>query len=397
MHRLRAKQGFTLIELLVVIAIIAILAAILFPVFARAREKARQSACLNNQRQIVTALQIYAQDNDEFYPAESNVWPSLTLSPKVLVCPTYTKALNGYVYNSGLSGTAVGAIVRPDLMIATGDGIHAPTATPSVTYGNVAYSLTDYDFRHQNMIIASYVDGHVGLTNQISTGGPALWLRADGQVTVSNQKVTSWKSYGSANITMNGDGTPLIDFTTMNGYTSIQMSSRSGWGNTFASSASMPATGNADFTVFVAFQLPNPPGANSCCYLWDMNNSGTSTCSPVDALAIAPSGTISGYLSGTSILSTGTMTSGALTARHLVVMQASGSGGTTIWLDGTKVAADATKLPSATRATGNWWFEIGNGNSENGANIGELVYYAQALSAADMATMTTYLRAKFSI
>lgn len=59
------KRGFTLIELLVVIAIIAILAAILFPVFARAREKARQSACLSNVKQLGTAFQMYVQDYDD--------------------------------------------------------------------------------------------------------------------------------------------------------------------------------------------------------------------------------------------------------------------------------------------------------------------------------------------
>ena len=62
------KRGFTLIELLVVIAIIAILAAILFPVFARAREKARQTSCLNNQKQWALAWQMYVQDFDENIP-----------------------------------------------------------------------------------------------------------------------------------------------------------------------------------------------------------------------------------------------------------------------------------------------------------------------------------------
>jgi prepilin-type N-terminal cleavage/methylation domain-containing protein/prepilin-type processing-associated H-X9-DG protein len=62
------KQGFTLIELLVVIAIIAILAAILFPVFARARENARRTSCLSNLKQIGLAVQQYTQDYDELLP-----------------------------------------------------------------------------------------------------------------------------------------------------------------------------------------------------------------------------------------------------------------------------------------------------------------------------------------
>jgi prepilin-type N-terminal cleavage/methylation domain-containing protein/prepilin-type processing-associated H-X9-DG protein len=64
----RKRRGFTLIELLVVIAIIAILAAILFPVFAQARDKARQATCLSNLRQIGNVLMMYSQDYDETYP-----------------------------------------------------------------------------------------------------------------------------------------------------------------------------------------------------------------------------------------------------------------------------------------------------------------------------------------
>lgn len=68
------RSGFTLIELLVVIAIIAILAAILFPVFAQAREKARQTACLSNTKQLATAIMMYAQDYDESYPHNHQGW-----------------------------------------------------------------------------------------------------------------------------------------------------------------------------------------------------------------------------------------------------------------------------------------------------------------------------------
>jgi prepilin-type N-terminal cleavage/methylation domain-containing protein/prepilin-type processing-associated H-X9-DG protein len=66
------KRAFTLIELLVVIAIIAILAAILFPVFAQAREKARAISCLSNLRQIGLAMMMYSQDNDEQSPTTNH-------------------------------------------------------------------------------------------------------------------------------------------------------------------------------------------------------------------------------------------------------------------------------------------------------------------------------------
>jgi len=73
--RRRSRGGFTLIELLVVIAIIAILAAILFPVFARAREQARKSVCLSNMKQIGLSLGMYVQDYDQtFPPGGLKVW-----------------------------------------------------------------------------------------------------------------------------------------------------------------------------------------------------------------------------------------------------------------------------------------------------------------------------------
>jgi prepilin-type N-terminal cleavage/methylation domain-containing protein/prepilin-type processing-associated H-X9-DG protein len=94
------RSGFTLIELLVVIAIIAILAAILFPVFARAREKARQASCQSNLKQIGLAYAMYAQDYDEMIAPTSigsamgTIWVPGLLDPytkniQIWRCPSY--------------------------------------------------------------------------------------------------------------------------------------------------------------------------------------------------------------------------------------------------------------------------------------------------------------------
>jgi prepilin-type N-terminal cleavage/methylation domain-containing protein/prepilin-type processing-associated H-X9-DG protein len=89
MNRAR-RSGFTLIELLVVIAIIAILAAILFPVFAQARDRARMSACLSNMRQIGTGMMMYAQDYDE-------TLPHIRFSCRVSGCYVWKNALRPYL------------------------------------------------------------------------------------------------------------------------------------------------------------------------------------------------------------------------------------------------------------------------------------------------------------
>jgi len=75
-----ASRGFTLIELLVVIAIIAILAAILFPVFAQARESARKTSCLSNNKQLGLGIMMYVQDYDEMYPCNNWDTPPLGIT-----------------------------------------------------------------------------------------------------------------------------------------------------------------------------------------------------------------------------------------------------------------------------------------------------------------------------
>jgi prepilin-type N-terminal cleavage/methylation domain-containing protein/prepilin-type processing-associated H-X9-DG protein len=97
----RVHRGFTLIELLVVVAIISILAAILFPVFGRARENARRSSCQSNLKQIGLGIMQYVQDYDETYPSRfvtygtsSVYWPTLifpyTKSAQIFACPPAT-------------------------------------------------------------------------------------------------------------------------------------------------------------------------------------------------------------------------------------------------------------------------------------------------------------------
>ncbi|MBI5831549.1 MAG: DUF1559 domain-containing protein [Armatimonadetes bacterium] len=129
MHNQNRRRGFTLIEMLVVIAIIAILAAILFPVFAKAREKARQSSCSSNLKQIGLAMIQYRQDYDETTPwyvngASWNTWAAGTAywgrfyepyakSQQIFRCPSAAStdsagstggADNGVNANYGLNG-----------------------------------------------------------------------------------------------------------------------------------------------------------------------------------------------------------------------------------------------------------------------------------------------------
>src|SRR5204862_4622820 len=87
-------RGFTLIELLVVIAIIAILAAILFPVFAQAREAARKTSCLSNCKQMGLACMMYVQDYDEMYPCNSWDTPYIGTADTDFKNPNYLTAMH---------------------------------------------------------------------------------------------------------------------------------------------------------------------------------------------------------------------------------------------------------------------------------------------------------------
>ena len=137
------RRAFTLIELLVVIAIIAILAAILFPVFAQAREKARQAACLSNTKQMSLGIMQYAQDYDELLPVVGDnganrgrwfhqIYPYVK-SAEVFTCPNLPEAKlvnpatfipnsasanSGYGWNGSLSYAGTGTTDQPGFSLA---------------------------------------------------------------------------------------------------------------------------------------------------------------------------------------------------------------------------------------------------------------------------------------
>ncbi|OPZ86553.1 MAG: Type II secretion system protein G precursor [bacterium ADurb.Bin429] len=166
------RKGFTLIELLVVIAIIAILAAILFPVFAKAREKARTNSCLNNQRQIAIAISMYIQDNDEkIFPDPGNrAWASYLKDynePSIYDCPS--EDLNGtnnnpeYGFNGLLYGTALGDIKSPESTLLSADLVVDETVLAQNATWALRITSKDLDIapRHNTGAVFALFDGHV--------------------------------------------------------------------------------------------------------------------------------------------------------------------------------------------------------------------------------------------
>jgi prepilin-type N-terminal cleavage/methylation domain-containing protein/prepilin-type processing-associated H-X9-DG protein len=211
-HVRTVKKGFTLIELLVVIAIIAILAAILFPVFARARENARRSSCQSNLKQIGLGILQYNQDYDEKYPSSrqkhadgtGNTWYGMihpyTKSLQLLRCPSDT--LNGipgdywtennsqfnihtsYAYNDAMHERAIASVANVATTVMAVDGGAIPNAaTPApqwatkdtgaflldsttrsdiyATSGGDAPSWTAPHARHLETANVLWADGHV--------------------------------------------------------------------------------------------------------------------------------------------------------------------------------------------------------------------------------------------
>jgi prepilin-type N-terminal cleavage/methylation domain-containing protein len=155
LRRLSGNFGFTLIELLVVIAVISLLAAILFPVFAKVREKARQSACSSNEKQLALGVLMYAEDYDEtLLPTAVNnlsgntiLWPDeiepYVKSTQVRFCPSDSQEkLNSYGLNELNFADLTDAGAPPPKTIAQ---FQTPSATVMLSELGVGSLTSDTD------------------------------------------------------------------------------------------------------------------------------------------------------------------------------------------------------------------------------------------------------------
>jgi prepilin-type N-terminal cleavage/methylation domain-containing protein/prepilin-type processing-associated H-X9-DG protein len=175
-NRRRQSIGFTLIEILVVIVIIVIIAAILFPVFASAREKARASACISNYRQIGLAIHMYAADDDDRTPPDGGSFSGLikdcdpyTKESRIFVCPDdYDRV------KEARAGSYRMASLYQGLSLSCGwkDPYNpAIVAQPSTT--TLAYEA-EQDFA-QSPIVATY--RHNGGTQLLRFDGHVKWVK----------------------------------------------------------------------------------------------------------------------------------------------------------------------------------------------------------------------------
>jgi len=193
------RRGFTLIELLVVIAIIAILAAILFPVFARAREKARQTSCLSNEKQILIGHLAYAQDYDElwvpwrygvaathpYYDHDYAYWYDIMQpyvgNEQVFVCPSNAPfpsncrgTRGAYGYNTNEDAVPMGEWKAPAelIMICDTNCYRVCTWDAYITNNVHAFSDTSYaqfHRRHNDGCNVGYADGHAKWIKELSS------------------------------------------------------------------------------------------------------------------------------------------------------------------------------------------------------------------------------------
>lgn len=204
------RRGFTLIELLVVIAIISILASILFPVFARAREKGRAAACLSNIRQIAISFTMYAQDYDEVIPAGELAgvfWWDLvypyTHNRQIYVCPSRKDCQMGYGVNTLVCGGSEGQMFDPAVKILLADvppeaigsnsttrgnewwcnslsGLGIPSPLPAgITNGNNSFGKCPegpYPERHNDGINLAYGDGHAKWAKESQIDKAYMWI-----------------------------------------------------------------------------------------------------------------------------------------------------------------------------------------------------------------------------
>jgi prepilin-type N-terminal cleavage/methylation domain-containing protein len=145
----QTRRGFTLIELLVVIAIIAILAAILFPVFAQAREKARQTSCLSNLKQTATATQMYVQDYDEVFPL------SIYRASNPTCSFTFYNALTPYQKNADIMKCASNPMALDINKAWAAHGLPAPCNNGSpLRYLSYVYNFSIFEEGAPNMMFA---------------------------------------------------------------------------------------------------------------------------------------------------------------------------------------------------------------------------------------------------